>query len=73
VLTFADRTRQQCFIIDVSASGAAISADVRPPIGTPLAVGKVVARVVRQFDDGFAVQFIELQDLDQLEQKLIQL
>jgi hypothetical protein len=72
VLTFADRSRQQCFIIDMSVSGAAISADVCPLIGTPLAVGKVVARVVRHFGDGFAVQFVDLQDIDQLEQNLIQ-
>lgn len=72
VLTFHDRTRLQCFIIDMSASGAAISADTCPPVGMPLAVGKIVARVVRHFDGGFAVQFLEVQELDQLEQKLIQ-
>lgn len=72
MLTFADNSRLQCFIIDMSVSGVAVSADISPEIGTPLAVGKVVGRVVRHFADGFAVQFIELQDLELLEQRLIQ-
>ncbi len=68
---FADGCRVDCFVIDVSASGIAVSADVKPAVGTPLAVGKLVGRVVRHLADGFAVQFIEAQDLDGLEQKLI--
>jgi hypothetical protein len=71
-LVLADESRLDCFVIDMSPSGVAISADVKPQIGTPLAVGRLVGRVVRHRADGFAVQFIELQDIDGLEQKLIQ-
>jgi PilZ domain len=60
----------ECFVIDVSASGAAVAADVKPAIGTPLAIGKLVGRVVRHLDDGFAVKFVELQDPEQLEDRL---
>ncbi len=56
-----------CFVIDMSASGVAVSADINPKIGDVLAVGKVVGRVVRIFREGFAVRFIELQDPDALE------
>jgi hypothetical protein len=56
----------------MSISGAAVSADISPAIGTPLAVGKIVGRVVRHFVGGFAVQFVELQDLETLEQRIIQ-
>ena len=70
-LFFADNSRRKCFIIDISASGAAVSAEIKPDIGTPLAVGKIVGRVVRHFPTGFAVQFIQLQNLDSLEQKII--
>lgn len=66
-LTFADGTIHSCFVIDMSVSGAAVSASVQPPIGTPLAVGTCVGRVVRHLPDGFAVQFVEPQnraDLD---------
>jgi PilZ domain len=60
----------ECLVIDVSASGAAVAADVKPAIGTPLAIGKLVGRVVRHLDDGFAVKFVELQDPEQLEDRL---
>jgi hypothetical protein len=55
----------------MSASRAAVSADIVPDIGTPLAVGKVVSRVIRRLDDGFAVRFNELQNLDRLEQVIL--
>lgn len=66
-LTFADGSIHSCFVIDMSVSGAAISASVQPAIGTPLAVGTCVGRVVRHLPEGFAVQFVEPQnraDLD---------
>jgi hypothetical protein len=59
-----------CLVIDVSQSGAALSAAIVPSIGTPLAVGTVMAKVVRHFESGFAVQFSELQDLDHIEDHL---
>jgi hypothetical protein len=60
-----------CFIIDISTSGVAVSANVQPEIGTPLAVGTLVGRVVRHLDDGFAVRFVKIEDSETLEQKLI--
>lgn len=70
-LILADGTTVPCFVIDMSASGAAVSADLRPPIGMPLAVGSVVGRVVRRFAEGFAVHFVQTQDFRTLEQLLI--
>lgn len=58
-LMFADGATIPCFILDLSASGAAISAQIVPEIGAVLAVGKLVSRVVRHFKGGFAVQFVE--------------
>lgn len=69
-LILGDGTIMDCFLIDISRSGAAISADVTPKVGTPLAVGKVVCRVVRHLDVGFAVQFVETQDEDDVEELL---
>ena len=69
ILTLADGAVHPCFIIDMSASGVAVSAQLQPPIGTPLAVGACVGRVVRLLPDGFAVQFIQQpkrQDLERL-------
>jgi hypothetical protein len=70
-LVFADGSSQDCFVIDVSSSGAAVSAPVLPRIGTPLAVGTCVGRVVRHFREGFGVKFVELQNAARLEQLVI--
>jgi hypothetical protein len=51
-----------CRITDLSISGAAVSADITPRIGTTLVVGKIVGRVVRHLDVGFAVRFVHSQD-----------
>lgn len=68
-LTFADGSVHSCFVIDVSISGAAVSTEVQPLIGTPLAVGACVGRVIRLLPNGFSVEFAErqkCQDLDWL-------
>jgi len=65
-MVFADGTTLYCLIRDVSASGAAISSDTIPAIGTVLAVGTIVGRVVRHFKGGFGVEFIERQSDDRL-------
>ncbi len=56
-LIFADGSTLTCFVIDISPSGVAVSADAEPEIGTRLAVGRAVGHVVRRFNEGFAVQF----------------
>ncbi len=60
-LTLADGSTHSCFVIDMSVSGAAVSAEVQPPIGMPLAVGACIGRVVRLLPNGFAVKFVEPQ------------
>ena len=47
----------ECFIIDVSFSGAGVSSTKRPPIGTALRVGHIAGRVVRHIEVGFGLQF----------------
>jgi hypothetical protein len=69
-LTFGDGSVMVCFIIDYSRSGVAISAEVTPEIGTPVAVGRIVGRVVRYLDVGFAIRFVELQELELVEARL---
>ncbi|KIZ33132.1 MULTISPECIES: PilZ domain-containing protein [Rhodopseudomonas] len=70
ILAFSDGSTRSCFVIDMSLSGVAVSADVQPEIGTPLAVGSCVGRVVRHLPDGFAVQFTELQHRAELERRI---
>jgi len=71
LLTLADGSVIPCFVVDISVGGAAISADILPRIGTPLAVGKVVGRVVRNIAGGFAVKFVEAQDRQEVEALVI--
>ena len=42
-LILAHGTTHSCFIIDMSIAGAAVSAEVQPPVGMPLAVGAASA------------------------------
>jgi PilZ domain-containing protein len=65
-ILLADGTTIKCTILDVSASGAAISAEIIPEIGTVLAIGTAIGRVVRHFKGGFALKFIERLSDDRL-------
>jgi hypothetical protein len=71
-LILADGRRLTCLVIDMSVSGAAVSADLAPEIGMPLALGRVIGRVVRRFDEGFALQFLTPQEPQLLAHMLIQ-
>ena len=59
-----------CRIIDMSLSGAAVTSEVKPPVGAVIWLGKTQARVVRVSDDGFAVEFTRLQHPDFLEENV---
>ena len=70
-LTLPDGSIHGCFIIDMSISGAAVSAQLQPPIGMPLAIGACIGRVVRLLPDGFAVKFVETQNRLDLNRLLV--
>jgi hypothetical protein len=69
-VTLPDGRDYQARIVDLSLSGAALAIEVRPPIGSPVMVGKLRARVVRHFDDGIALEFATQQTQASLEQNL---
>ena len=70
VLTMGDGSRMPCFVIDISQSGAAVSAATLPPKGTPLAVGSLLGRVVRRLDIGLAIEFTQIDLFEDLETRL---
>jgi len=70
-LTLADGAIHECFVIDMSIAGVAVTAEMELELGTPLAVGACVGRVVRVFPSGFAVQFIEKQNSYDLERLVV--
>lgn len=59
-----------CEVIDYSAGGAAVYADISPAIGSVVKIGKLLSRVVRQFAGGFAVSFLKLQDTHSIEEAI---
>lgn len=71
ILTLADGSIEKCFVIDMSVSGVAVSSQYQPPLGTPLAIGACVGRVVRLLPDGFAIQFVEKPNRGDLERLVI--
>ncbi len=71
VLTLANGQTCTCLVMDLSISGAAVSADVMPPVGAAVAVGSVVGRVRRHFAEGFAIAFEEVQVLHTLQERLM--
>ena len=61
LLTLEDGTKMTCRIIDMSLSGAAIAAENRPPLKSLVLLGKVQSRVVRNLEEGFALEFVHEQ------------
>ncbi len=70
-LTLSDGAVHECFVIDMSIEGVAVSSELQLETGMPLAVGACVGRVVRTFGSGFAVKFIEKQNQYDLERLVI--
>ncbi|MCE1237964.1 MAG: PilZ domain-containing protein [Hyphomicrobiales bacterium] len=65
-LVLSDGTELKCRIIDVSPSGAAVHIDRRLEIGTPVILGVMRGRVVRCFDEGVAIEFSVVHEIDTL-------
>jgi len=51
-----------CQVLDVSISGASISTEARPAIGSEVLLGKLRCRVVRHHAQGLGVQFLDIQN-----------
>jgi hypothetical protein len=69
-VVLADGTTHSARIIDMSLSGAALSTGLRPPLGSPIRLGRLGARVVRHFEDGIGVEFMRLMSEDAIEQTI---
>lgn len=70
-IKLADGREYPCRVIDVSLSGAALATEVRPAIGTPITLGKMRARVIRQTEDGIAVEFAAVQNIDVIKTHIV--
>ena len=61
ILKFDDGRAMACRIIDLSLSGAALAAEIKPLVGEAVILGRVQARVVRHLEEGFAIEFVHAQ------------
>lgn len=61
-LTLQDGSELSAKVIDMSLSGAAFASTRSMQLGTPIMVGKIRSRIVRVFEDGFAVEFAKIQE-----------
>ncbi|MEX0590031.1 MAG: PilZ domain-containing protein [Xanthobacteraceae bacterium] len=66
-LTLPDGSTIECRVVDVSLSGAAVATKAKIALGSPVTLGRTPARVVRQLDIGFALEFSRLQNPETLE------
>jgi hypothetical protein len=60
-----------CEVIDYSAGGVAVYAEITPNLGTVVKIGKLISRVVRHFGGGFAVVFLAAQDQHAVESLIL--
>jgi hypothetical protein len=60
----------ECFIIDMSVSGVALSSRITPPVGTPVVIGNLEGMVIRHFEGGFGVRFAKSYPLDSVEAEI---
>lgn len=69
-INLPDGREYRARVTDMSFSGAALQVETKPPIGTPVTLGKIRATVVRHFEEGVAVEFATLQTAESIEQNL---
>jgi hypothetical protein len=69
-IVLADGTQHNVRIIDMSLSGAALATSLRPPLGSPIRLGRLGARIVRHFEDGIGIEFMRLMSDDAIEQTI---
>ena len=69
-IALPDGATHACRVIDMSLSGAAVATALRPPIGSPVRLGRIGARVVRHFEDGIGIEFMRLMSDAAIEQTI---
>lgn len=57
-----DGSFSECRIANISPTGAAIISSLRPPLSTEVILGQIHSQIRRHTNDGFAVEFLTIQD-----------
>jgi len=58
-------------LIDVSRTGAALQATIKPPIDARVTIGATRAKVVRTFQEGFAIEFARPIPIERFDEDLV--
>ena len=66
-LTLPDGSMLHCKIANISATGAAIISELRPPLNSEIILGQIHSEIRRHTEVGFAVEFHTIQDPTLLE------
>jgi hypothetical protein len=69
-ISLPDGRQSSARVLDMSFSGAAVATELKPPLGSPIWLGKLRGAVVRHFDEGIAVEFAVVQTRDSIEENL---
>ena len=70
IIHLDDNAILECKLLDVSLGGASIASEARPAIGTDVKLGQLRARVVRHHDQGFGLEFVDIQNPNALKRAL---
>jgi len=60
-LALPDGTTEECRVLDISISGAAVDCQARPAVGSLVQLANLRGRVVRVVETGIAIEFIDIQ------------
>jgi hypothetical protein len=69
-LTLPTGVTVPCRVVDVSLSGAAIASETKPPVGSPVTLGRTPGRVVRHIEGGIAMEFSRVLTEESIERDL---
>lgn len=65
-MVLSDGRSYRCKVLDLSMSGAAVSCEVNPAAGTVVTIGNSRGIVVRQMENGVAIEFADVQTIQTL-------
>lgn len=65
-VTLSDGRSYRCKVLDMSLSGAAVACEFCPAPGTAVSIGNTEGVVIRQIENGFAIEFSKVQSMQTL-------
>jgi hypothetical protein len=60
-VVFEDGSEADARVVDLSLSGAGLTINPKPPIGSDITIGRMKGTVIRHIPNGVAVRFFSLQ------------